>query len=160
MSYRSSAPAGQYGPFGGITAPDGYLICDGSAVSRTVYAALFANIGVNHGSGDGSTTFNLPDLRGYFPRGWDNGAGNDPDTLARFAIYGGGNTGDNVGSYQGHQFYSHVHTLPAFYNGGGGTSGSTIFGAAGTFLGQPSVFANGGNETRPINVYANYIIKY
>jgi microcystin-dependent protein len=160
MSYRSSLPAGIYEPFGGIVAPNGYMICDGSAVDRVLYAALFANIGENYGAGDGSTTFNLPDMRGYFPRGWNNGAGNDPDAASRYALYSGGNSGDAVGSYQFHQFYSHVHTLPPFYNGGGGTSGSTIFGATGVFLGEPATQANGGNETRPINVYANYIIKY
>jgi microcystin-dependent protein len=56
-------PAGAIIPFGGATAPSGYLECDGSAVSRTTYAALYAAIGTTWGSGDGSTTFNLPDLR-------------------------------------------------------------------------------------------------
>ena len=66
--------AGTIKMFGGITAPDGYLMCDGSAVSRTTYAALFAAIGTTYGAGDGSTTFNLPDLQGRFPLG--AGAGN------------------------------------------------------------------------------------
>jgi phage-related tail fiber protein len=59
------------------TAPAGSLVCDGSAVSRTTYSALFSKIGTVYGSGDGSTTFNLPDLRGQFVRGWDNGRGKD-----------------------------------------------------------------------------------
>ena len=67
-------PAGTIKMFGGSTAPDGYLICDGSAVSRTTYAALFAAIGTTYGAGDGSATFNLPDLQGRFPLG--AGAGN------------------------------------------------------------------------------------
>lgn len=59
-----SEPAGIVMPFAGSTAPQGYLLCDGSAVSRTDYADLFAAIGTTYGSGDGSTTFNVPDLSG------------------------------------------------------------------------------------------------
>lgn len=55
--------------YGGSTAPDGYLLCDGSAVSRTVYQSLFEAIGTTYGAGDGSTTFNLPDLQGRVPIG-------------------------------------------------------------------------------------------
>lgn len=57
-------PAGIILPYAGSTAPEGYLMCDGSAVSRSTYAALFAAIGTTYGAGDGSTTFNLPDLTG------------------------------------------------------------------------------------------------
>ena len=57
------------------TPPDGWLLCDGSAVSRTIYAALFSVIGTTHGSGDGSTTFNLPDLRGRVAVGAGQGSG-------------------------------------------------------------------------------------
>jgi microcystin-dependent protein len=56
-------------PFGNETAPDGWLSCDGEAVSRETYARLFAAIGTKWGAGDGSTTFNVPDLRGAFVRG-------------------------------------------------------------------------------------------
>jgi microcystin-dependent protein len=56
-------------PFAMSTAPSGWLVANGSAVSRTTYAALFAAIGTTYGAGDGSTTFTLPDLRGYFVRG-------------------------------------------------------------------------------------------
>jgi hypothetical protein len=59
------------------TAPSGYLKANGAAVSRSTYAALFAAIGTTFGAGNGSTTFNLPDLRGEFPRGWDDGRGVD-----------------------------------------------------------------------------------
>ena len=59
------------------SAPSGWLKANGAAVSRTTYAALFAAIGVTFGVGDGSTTFNLPDLRGEFIRGWDDGRGVD-----------------------------------------------------------------------------------
>src|SRR5947209_3792877 len=60
----TSVPTGSLLPFAGTAAPTGYLLCDGSAVSRTTEAALFAVIGTAYGKGDGSTTFNLPDMRG------------------------------------------------------------------------------------------------
>jgi len=56
-------------PWGKATAPDGYLLCDGSAVSRSTFADLFAVIGTTYGTGDNSTTFNVPDLQGKFPQG-------------------------------------------------------------------------------------------
>jgi microcystin-dependent protein len=62
-------PTGALIPFAGTVAPTGFLFCDGSAVSRTTYATLFGKISTTWGAGDGSTTFNLPDLRGRFPVG-------------------------------------------------------------------------------------------
>ncbi|MCA3184633.1 phage tail protein [Cupriavidus sp.] len=59
------------------TAPGGFIKCNGGAVSRTTYADLFAEIGTTFGAGDGSTTFNLPELRGEFVRGWDDSRGID-----------------------------------------------------------------------------------
>ena len=58
-------------PWTKTTAPDGYLLCDGSAVSRTTYADLFAVISTTYGSGDGSSTFNVPQLQGKMPQGYD-----------------------------------------------------------------------------------------
>jgi microcystin-dependent protein len=94
-------PPGTFIDFGGNVVPEGFLACNGAAVSRTQYAALFAAIGTRWGQGDGSTTFHLPQQRGYYRRGWDNGAGVDPDRNTRFALFPGGATGDDVGSYQG-----------------------------------------------------------
>lgn len=65
----ATSPAGGIQLYAGSSAPTGYLICDGSAVSRTTYSVLFAVIGTTYGSGDGSTTFNLPDLKQRFPLG-------------------------------------------------------------------------------------------
>jgi microcystin-dependent protein len=70
-------PAGTVGYFPANTAPTGWLKANGALVSRTTYAALFAVIGTTYGAGDGSTTFALPDLRGEFVRGWDDGRGVD-----------------------------------------------------------------------------------
>lgn len=63
------SPSGAIVAYGGSAAPSGWLLCDGSAVSRTTYATLFAAIGTTYGVGDGSTTFNIPDLRQRFPLG-------------------------------------------------------------------------------------------
>ena len=71
-------PAGTVQYFANITPPNGYLECNGAAVNRTTYAELFNAIGITYGAGNGSTTFNLPDLRGEFIRSYDNGKGSDP----------------------------------------------------------------------------------
>lgn len=68
-------PTGVLAPFAGATAPTGWLLANGQAVSRTVYAALFAVASTTYGPGDGSTTFNLPDLRGRMPLGAGTGTG-------------------------------------------------------------------------------------
>lgn len=68
-------PVGSIVPFGSDTVPQNWLLCDGHAVSRTEYAELFSVIGGNYGVGDGSTTFNLPDLRGRLPLGKGTGTG-------------------------------------------------------------------------------------
>jgi microcystin-dependent protein len=70
-------PVGEIIIYPMATAPTGYLICDGSAISRTTFSDLFAILGTSYGPGDGATTFNLPDLRGEFVRGSDNGRGLD-----------------------------------------------------------------------------------
>lgn len=71
----AAIPAGVILPYGGASAPSGWLLCDGAAVSRTAYAALFAAIGTAYGPGDGSTTFNIPDLRGRYALGKDDMGG-------------------------------------------------------------------------------------
>ena len=70
-------PSGAVQYFAMNTAPSGWLKANGQAVSRTTYASLFSAIGTTFGSGDGSTTFNVPDLRGEFLRGWDDSRGID-----------------------------------------------------------------------------------
>lgn len=65
-------PIGAIVPYGSTTAPTGWLVCDGSAVSRTTYSELFAVIGTSFGAGDGSTTFNLPNLKGKVPVGYNS----------------------------------------------------------------------------------------
>lgn len=80
--------------------PEGYLYCNGQAVSRTEYSELFAEVGITYGAGDGLTTFNLPDFRGYFPRGFDDGRGLD--------------TGRVFGSEQDDELGSHDHNIQGY----------------------------------------------
>ncbi len=68
-------PPGLISPYGGATAPTGWLLCDGSAVSRATYSALFAVVSTVYGVGDNATTFNVPDLRGRIPIGVGTGTG-------------------------------------------------------------------------------------
>lgn len=112
-------PTGIVQAFAGAKAsvPSGWLYCDGSAVSRSTYTGLFAIIGTKHGQGNGTTTFNLPDLRGYFVRGQDDGQARDPDAASRTAATTGANSGDNVGSVQLDQYTSHNHTQNAHNHG-------------------------------------------
>lgn len=134
---------------GGTSPPTGSLLCDGSAVSRTTYARLFAAIGTAHGEGDGSTTFNLPDIEGRFIRGRDNGAGRDPDAAGRSAAATGGNSGDAVGSVQDDELKAHTHTTPT----DDGVSNSAA-GASNRAANSNGVTGStGGNETRPKNIY-------
>lgn len=78
QSLSGSTPAGGIIWFPASTPPAGFVKCNGASISRTAYAALYAVIGTIYGSGNGSTTFNLPDLRGEFIRGWDDGRAADP----------------------------------------------------------------------------------
>lgn len=84
---KGPVPSGTIHTFAGTVAniPGGYLLSNGAAISRTAYAHLFAAIGTTYGSGDGSTTFNLPDLRGEFLRGLDNSRGVDTDSFTLLA---------------------------------------------------------------------------
>lgn len=95
-----AAPAGAVLPFAGLTAPGGWLLCYGQAVSRTAYAALFAALGTAYGIGDGSTTFNLPDARGRVPGGKDNMGGT---AASRLTTAGSGVDGSTLGAAGGAQ---------------------------------------------------------
>jgi microcystin-dependent protein len=151
-------PTGSITHYAGDTAPTGWLICDGGAVSRTTYSDLFAKVGIRFGQGDGTTTFNLPDGRGRVIRMVDGGASRDPDSAARTAMNTGGATGNNIGSVQLDEFKAHTHTVspPAFVAAGTGVQSNTGLQInAGTL----TTSSSGGNETRMKNWNANLIIK-
>lgn len=176
-------PPGTIVAYAGDTPPPGWLLCDGSEISRSQYAALFAAIGTAHGEGDGASTFNLPDYRGYFLRGVDMGAGRDPDATSRSMPNPGGNNGDAVGSVQNDQLQSHKHsdyghthgyTSQTHYAEDDCTSGGSHAadnswsnyqtGTGYANLGDPAPSSAGsvrhGLETRAKNAYVLWIVKY
>ena len=122
-SYLGGA-VGMIAPFAMAAAPTGWIICNGAAVSRTVtYDVLFGIIGTTWGVGDGSGTFNLPDLEGAFLRG----TGNHSETMANGSVF----AGPSVGAFEYDQFQDHWFgdntavntTTSAHYTGGdGGTA--------------------------------------
>lgn len=157
-------PAGSILPFAGSTEPPGFMACDGRALRSEDFPHLFAAIGQSWGSGGGANDFNLPDLRGVFLRGIDGGRGLDPESGARSSI-NGGNSGNNVGSYQPDSFQDHVHSTDLNPRNDWPTSGSGATRVVSTEAGGGRLTqgaANGrvSSETRPKNAYVNYIIKY
>jgi len=167
--------------------PAGYLECNGAAVSRTTYSALFAVIGTTYGSGNGSSTFNLPDLRGEFIRGYDNGRGvdsgrgmNNPQGSANQSHnHSYGNNGITVSGA------NHKHNIRGFslqpsianvgitlgsgqgYQIGYRTNDNVLTGDAVKFSGNLTMTGTvgitinntGGNESRPRNISMMYIIR-
>lgn len=158
-------PPGAIIAYGGATAPAGWILCNGQAISRTEFSRLFTAIGTAFGPGNNSTTFNVPDLRGLFLRGRDGGRGADPDRDSRQSL-NGGNSGDNVGSYQGDLFRAHIHTFVGNTVSRGGNGGTGRDLAVGdsfdfqTYTPSGTISQTGGNETRPQNLSVNYIIRY
>src|SRR5262245_12587947 len=152
-------PVGTIITYTSETPPPGFLECDGSQRSRADYAALFAVVGTAFGGGDGALTFNLPDLRARFLRGWAHGSPLDPHRDFRFPIYFGGINGDRVGSYQHHDVGPHSHNVNAgILNPFGGFNSIT----GGNALGFATGFTdnNFGSETRPVNAGVMFAIKY
>ena len=183
FSIVQGVPSGAVFCIAVASVPSGYLECNGAAVSRTTYAALFAIIGTNYGTGNGSSTFNLPDLRGEFVRGFDNGRGVD--------------SGRSVASSQSAQNQSHNHSASATSTagahshslnyqrkhvedtgtaaitdirreGGDGDGGSQTFTNDTTsgFMNNATVsvstsvsIGNQGSEARPRNIAMMYVIK-
>jgi len=177
VTFASNGVAGWYAidmsatsPVGGIiqvaslTVPLGYLKANGAAVSRVSYASLFAAIGTVFGAGDGSTTFNIPDLRGEFVRGFDDGRGVDASRV--------------LGSLQLDALQNITGQLNSAYSSGlvgnalgaftvNGT-GSVTYGNAGPIAGNLGVGFSAANspgartstETRPRNVALLHCIKY
>jgi microcystin-dependent protein len=132
---------GQVCTFAMTTVPTGFVKCNGQALSRTTYAALFAAIGTTYGAGDGSTTFNVPDTRGEFIRCLDDSRGVDP---AR-----------GIGTAQAQDTQPHTHSSIGI--GVGSYGPSNIAAGGGILLVQHNGATNGAStfgttETRPRNV--------
>lgn len=153
------APTGVVLPFAGSAAPTGWLLCDGSAVSRTTYAALFTAISTTYGSGNGSTTFNLPDLGGRVPAGKEA-------TATRLTTAGSGVNGATLGATGGAETHTltigqmpaHTHGgVPSSYTGSQAGGGANAAGGNGGVTGSQGS-GNAHNNTQP-TIVLNYIIK-
>lgn len=146
-------------PHGSSTVPSGFLSCDGSAVSRSTYADLYGIIGTTWGSGDGSSTFNLPDLRGAAIRGTGtHGSSTNGNDGAAF-------TRGNVGTFENDMHQEHGHNI-IFYNSGSGSSvyreGVSTADFGGTQTKTAMIASTGGRsgvETRGFNASVLYVIK-
>lgn len=117
----AAVPIGEVKTFAGDTAPQGWLLCFGQAVSRTTYSALFAIIGTRFGGGDGGSTFNLPDLRGRVAVGRDDMGG---PAAGRITAGGAGFNGAAVGAVGGAQTVAITTAQMPWHNHGGGTGGA------------------------------------
>ncbi|WP_239392864.1 phage tail protein [Snodgrassella communis] len=137
----NATPAGAVQFFAISTAPTGWLKANGAEISRITYANLFAAIGTTFGAGDGKTTFNLPDLRGEFLRGWDDGRGVD--------------TGRALGSYQLDMMAAHSHSFGPYRSANADIGNSITYGAELSTVGLGGEIyggVSGGSETRPRNI--------
>jgi microcystin-dependent protein len=127
------------------TAPTGYLKCNGAAVSRSTYAGLFTAIGTVYGVGDGSTTFNVPELRGEFVRGWDDARGID--------------SGRAIGSTQASDLEPHSHPITTYHGTGLDGNARLSSYAVNTTTDTAATSNSTGTETRPRNVALLAVIK-
>lgn len=119
-------PPGLIFPYAGPTAPTGYAICAGTAISRVTFAALFAVIGTTFGVGDGVTTFNIPDLRGRFVAGLDGGTGRLTGNTS------GGLNATSMAATGGEQSHTLTVAELAFHNHGTSDPGHAHFSTADT----------------------------
>lgn len=136
-------PAGFVSAFAGGSAPTGWLECNGASIAVASYPDLHTAIGYTYG-GSGAS-FNLPDLRGEFIRGWVNSRSGHPDS------------GRTRGTYQADEYKSHTHSLTQTAGGTNLTSGVGGGWTLNPFTGATN--ASGGTETRPRNVAMMYCIK-
>lgn len=171
LGWSSAFSSGMLVPYAGGSAPSGWLLCYGQAISRTTYAALFSAIGTVYGSGDGSTTFNVPDLRGRVIAGQDDMGGTSAD---RLTDQSGGLDGDTLGATGGAETHTlteaelaaHSHSLGT--NGrvqvgndnGEAYSGKWVSGSGSTitYSTQETGSDTAHNNVQP-TIVLNYIIK-
>ena len=149
--YYDSGNAGDIKMTACSTAPAGWLICDGSTISRTTYSRLFAAIGTTYGSGDGSNTFNIPDLQCRFAIGCST----------NYAL--GSTGGEAAHTLTVDEIPSHTHSARS--TRGEGTQETTYFVTSRVSYGDPpaNTGATGGGQAHnnlPPYITLNYVIKY
>jgi len=165
-----SLPSGTVLPFAGTSAPSGYLLCFGQAISRSTYSSLFTAIGTTYGAGNGSSTFNVPDLRGRAIAGQDDMGGSSAD---RLTDQSGGVNGDTLGASGGTethtlttaQLASHSHSATSLTltnaDDTGGTGNSAEFNASGNLrLTYTPSIGSAGSGNAHNNVQPTLILNY
>jgi len=166
-------PVGAVEAFAGSSAPNGWLLCDGTAVSRTTYSSLFSVVSTTFGVGDGSTTFNVPDLRGRVPMGAGTGTGLNasgtgaPTGTAQTARTRGAWGGEETHLLTTAEMPAHTHSPNGqadFLTWDGGNLGVASGGGLAQATGSPSTTGSTGGGGRhaviPPFVVVNYIIKW
>ena len=159
-------PTGALMPYAGTSAPTGFLLCYGQAISRSTYADLFSAISTTYGTGDGSSTFNLPDLRGRVVAGQDDMGGSSANRLTDQT---GGLNGDTLGDTGGSETHtlsnaqmpSHTHSVAAQQQVSGDSTnrgGSGQLGAAATITTSSAGDGSAHNNVQP-TIILNYIIR-
>lgn len=162
ISAGFSMPSGAVMPYAGSTEPSGWLFAFGQSVSRTTYAALFAVIGTTYGAGDGSTTFNLPDLRGRVVAGQDDMGGTSANRLTGQS---GGVDGDILGGTGGAETHTLTEAqLPAHshsFNARSGSGGSAAVSySTGLSTLQQITTTSAGSDQAHNNVQPTLILNY
>ena len=151
VTAQALLPAGAVMPFAMNSAPSGWLAADGTAVSRSTYATLFAAISTTHGAGDGSTTFNLPDLRGIFVRG------SGEQTISGKAY------NKTFATKEQDAVITHTHNYNPWNAAGGsfaGGGGAAAVASAGNTAATTNPSTGTSDETRPANIALLYCIKF
>ena len=144
LGIKDGVTAGTVAYYCAESPPDGWLVANGAEINRTDYSDLFTVIGTTFGEGDGTTTFNMPDLRGVFLRGVDNGRGIDTDRT--------------LGSYQADDNKSHNHAMRIIALSGSSPYGLARYAGSSNF--NLDTTTSGEKEARPKNVALLPCIKY
>lgn len=161
IQINNALPPGCVADFAGGNLPAGWLFCDGTAISRTTYEALFAAISTTYGAGDGSTTFNLPDARGRACFGKDNMGGTAANRITaggsgiNGATLGGAGGGETV-TLSTAQMPSHAHQGDL-----GGAGAVPVTGGSAGYNGSSGLTGGGGAHANiPPALILNKIIKF
>lgn len=153
--------AGDLKPTARVSAPTGWLLCQGQAISRTTYAALFTAISTKYGVGDGSTTFNIPNLKGKVPIGLDSGDGDFNDR----GNTGGEKTHTLITAEMPSHAHAHNHTVAVGYwptanCAAGAIANSASAGPVTTSTNATSAGGGGAHQNLQPYVVINWLIKY
>lgn len=155
-----SVPVGTVAWWPSVTIPDGFFECDGRWLVKADYADLYTFLksgGATCIYGENTTSFKIPDYRGLFIRGWDHGAGRDPDRASR-KDRGDGTTGDYVGTLQDSEIQSHTHNFLTRGDKAPSGTGMTYYTPGSTEY-DDRISKTGGKESRPCNVVFIAVIK-